>query len=225
VRVLAIDTSTHLGSVACVVDGQLRAEVSARVRARHGETVFTLLEQVLAHAGVDKAELDLIACGVGPGSFTGTRVGLAAAKGLAVALDRPIVGVPTLRALARAAPGDVLAPAVDAHKGEVFVAVYARTARGLVEQLAPIHGVPDAVAPQLPAEAVRFGSGARKYADVLPPALPALFDAPRASVVALEAVERFEADGPDDRATLEPLYVRGADAKLPQVRSDETRRS
>lgn len=215
-RVIAIDTSTALGSVACLVDGQLRAEVDARVRARHGETVFTLLEQVLAHAGIDKAEIDLIACGLGPGSFTGTRVGLAAAKGLAVALDRPIVGVPTLRALARAAPGAKLAPAVDAHKGEVFVGVYERRGAGLVETLAPIHGTPEDVAPQLPAGVVLFGSGARKYADVLPPALPPLYDAPRASFVALEAIERFEVEGPDDRGTLEPLYVRGADAKLPQ---------
>lgn len=224
-RVLAIDTSTELGSVALLVDGHLKAEVAARVRARHGETVFRLLEQALAHAGLAKTELDLIASGVGPGSFTGTRVGLAAAKGLAVALDVPIVGVPTLRALARAAPGALLAPAVDAHKGEVFVAVYERTGAGLVQKLAPIHGLPGDVAPKLPAGAVLFGSGARKYPAALPPALPPLFDAPRASFVALEGLERFEAQGPDDRSTLEPLYVRGADAKLPQPASDESKRS
>ena len=144
-RVLAIDTSTLLGSVACVVDGELRAEVSARVRARHGETVFTLLEQVLAHAEVERDALDLIACGLGPGSFTGTRVGVAAAKGLALALDKPLVGVSTLRALALAAPGEVLAPVVDAHKGEVFVGVYARTTAGLEERAASAHGDPAAV--------------------------------------------------------------------------------
>lgn len=216
-RVLAIDTSTLLGSVACVVGGELRAEVSARVSARHGETVFTLLEQVLAHAELDRGEVELIACGLGPGSFTGTRVGVAAAKGLALALDRPLVGVSTLRALALAAPGERLAPVVDAHKGEVFVAVFERTAEGLVERAAAAHGPPEAMRALVDAHpgSVIFGSGARRYPEAFPAALPPLFDAPRAAAIAFEAVERFTREGPDDRATLEPIYLRPSDAKLP----------
>lgn len=216
-RVLAIDTSTLLGSVACVVDGELRAEVSARVRARHGETVFTLLEQVLAHAEVERASIDLIACGLGPGSFTGTRVGVAAAKGLALALDKPLVGVSTMRALALAAPGEVLAPVVDAHKGEVFVGVYARTFEGLEERMPSAHGPPDAMRALVAAHprAVIFGSGARRYPEAFEAALGPLFDAPRAAVIAFEAIEKLEREGADDRATLEPIYLRPSDAKLP----------
>ncbi len=224
-RVIAVDTSTELGSVACLVDGGLRAAAAARVRARHGETVFTLLEQVLGHADVAKAELELVACGVGPGSFTGTRVGVAAAKGIALALDVPLVGVSSLRAMARAAPGTWLAPVVDANRGEVFVAVYERGPRGLIEHLAPTHGPPLEILSELgrfPGLTL-FGSGARRYAELLPPALPAIFDVPRASVVALEATERLESHGPDDRATLEPVYLRPSDAKLPGPQPSEDR--
>lgn len=217
-RVLAVDTSTELGSVACLVEGDLRAEVSARVRLRHGETVFTLLSQVLAHAGLERTEIDLIACGIGPGSFTGTRVGVATAKGLSLAMDVPIVGVGSMRALARGVPARWVAPILDAHKGEVYAAVYERGDDGFVERLAPIHGPPLEVVDALRRfpELCLVGSGTRRYPAVFPAAMPRIFDAPRASLVALDALERFDREGPDDRAALEPLYVRSSDAKLPQ---------
>ena len=239
---LAMDTSTELGSVAVVVDGELRAELTARVRAKHGETLIPLVAEALRLASVDKRDVDLIAVGIGPGSFTGTRVGVATAKGLAVALDRPMVGVVSLRAIARGATGRVIAPAVDAHKGEVYVAVYervmpptpsalppapSREREGelrLVERLAPSHAPPDEavalLAPYALPELVTCGSGVRRYprfAEQLGAhTLPSLFDAPRAAIVALEAIEKHAAHGPDDRARLEPLYVRPSDAKLPE---------
>lgn len=223
VRVLAMDTSTDLGSVAVVIDGALAAELGAKVRARHGETLLPLIGAALDHAGLAREDVELIAVGVGPGSFTGTRIGLATAKGLALALDRPLVGVSSLRAIARAAPGAWVVPVVDAHKGEVYAAAYERAGASLVERLAPFHAVPSdalatlrAVVP--PTGVVACGSGLRRYPDAVDPALellPPLFDAPRAAILALEAEERFAAHGPDDRAALEPLYVRGADAVLP----------
>ena len=216
-RVLSIDTSTDLGAVACVEAGVLRAELSASVRARHGERLFAMLEQVLDHAGWARADIDLVACGLGPGSFTGTRVGVAAAKGLALALDRPIRGVGSLVALALGAPGALLAPVADAHQGEVFLAVYERTAAGLLERLAPLHAAPDAALAALApfAGATIFGAGARRYPHVLSPALPPIHDAPRAALIAIEAQARFAAEGPHDLAALEPLYVRPSDAKVP----------
>jgi tRNA threonylcarbamoyladenosine biosynthesis protein TsaB len=223
-----MDTSTDLGSVAVLVDGEPWAEVHARVRARHGETLLPLVAQALSAAGLKREELDLLAVGLGPGSFTGTRIGVATAKGLAVALDKPLVGVVTLRALAQAAPGRVVVPIVDAHKGEVYVAVYERVGGVLHERLAPIHAVPEqavvqlrAVLPEDRTEVVAFGSGLRRHPEVLREALgaavllPPLWDAPRASLVALEGEARFAAGGQDDRAALEPLYVRPSDAVLP----------
>ena len=187
------------------------------MRARHGETVFRLFDDVLERADLQKNEIELIACGLGPGSFTGTRVGVSAAKGLSLALDIPIVGVSSLRCMARAAPGQWLAPTVDAHKGEVFVAVYRRGPDGLEQHLAPSHGPPLEMMQRLrrfPPLQI-FGSGARRYHEVLPAVLPPLYDVPRAAFVALEALEQLAGVGASDRVTLEPVYVRPSDAKLP----------
>lgn len=220
-----MDTSTELGSVAVVVDGELRSELTARVRAKHGETLLPLVAEALRLAAVQKGEVDLIAVGIGPGSFTGTRVGVATAKGLAVALDRPMVGVASLRAIAGAAPGRFVAPVVDAHKGEVYVALYERRDDATLRELvAPSHAPPDEavalLAPHASPELVTCGSGVRRYPDFAARlgahALPSLFDAPRAASIALEAIEKHAANGPDDRAALEPLYVRPSDAKLPE---------
>lgn len=213
--ILAIDTSSELGSVAVCAERAVLAEESARVRARHGETILPMIESALARSGVEKRAIDLIAVGIGPGSFTGTRIGVATAKGLAIALERPMVGVVSLVAMARAAPGPWIAPAVDAHKGEVYFALY----EGEHERIAPAHMLPaDAIAElaKWPAAKVGCGSGYRTYdlsaaASVLAP----IWDAPRASVIALLGERRFIESGPDDRATLEPLYLRPSDAKLP----------
>lgn len=219
-----MDTSTELGSVAVLADGELRAELGARVRAKHGETLLPLIQQALAHAGLAPAEIDLLAVGIGPGSFTGTRIGVATAKGLAIALDRPMVGVVSLSAIARAAPGQLVVPIVDAHKGEVYVAAYERDG-ALVERVAPLHAIPTEAAARVRAavsgELTVCGSGVRRYpelAQALAPCtiLPAIWDAPRAAMLALEAEERFVERGADDRAALEPLYVRPSDAKLPE---------
>lgn len=244
VRTLAIDTSSDLGSVALTVDGELRAESAARVRARHGETLLPLVAHVLEVGRVDKSELDLVVVGLGPGSFTGTRIGVAIAKGLAFALSRPLVGVDSLRALALAAPGPRVVAAIDAGKGEVFVALYERSPagpmergpkeRGLTVRVPPTSASPEAAVALLRGEAgegeplVVCGSAARVYpvrfaealaAGIALHVLPPAFDLPRASVLALEGEARFLRDGPDDRAALEPLYVRGSDATLPAVAS------
>jgi tRNA threonylcarbamoyladenosine biosynthesis protein TsaB len=218
-----MDTSTELGSVAVVIDGLLCAEIGTKVRARHGETLLPVIGAALEHAGLARRDVELIAVGVGPGSFTGTRIGLATAKGLALALDRPLIGVPSLRAIARAAPGSWIVSVVDAHKGEVYAAAYERVGLALIERVAPFHAEPaDAFAALravLPREGVvACGSGLRRYPEHVDRALailPPLFDAPRAAILALEAEERFLAHGPDDRAALEPLYVRPSDAVLP----------
>lgn len=223
-RVLAIDTSTDIGSVAVVIDGVPAAEIAARVRARHGETLFPLIASALDYAGLSKRDLELVAVGIGPGSFTGTRIGVATAKGLAVALDRPLAGVVSLAAIARGTPGGWIAPVVDAHKGEVYVALYERTGASIIERIAPFHAPPgeafERLRASVPGQAiVTCGSGIRRYPEHAGAGfvvLPAAFDAPRAAIVALEAEERVSVHGPDDRAALEPLYVRPSDAVLPE---------
>jgi tRNA threonylcarbamoyladenosine biosynthesis protein TsaB len=228
--VLALDTSTFLGTVAVVRDGQLLAELGASVRASHGETLLPHVQRVLELAGASFSEVDLLVVGIGPGSFTGVRIGVATAKGLALAEGKPLVGVTSLRALARGmGHGEGLAvPVLDAHKGEVYCAAYERDAEGeLVERVAPFHAAPGAAAErlrQIAPDATLWlaGDGLTRYGDAFRAPLgepvlraPRYADVPRAACLAHEGVRLLERDGPADLAGLEPLYLRPSDAKLP----------
>jgi tRNA threonylcarbamoyladenosine biosynthesis protein TsaB len=226
VIVVALDTSTALGALAVVVDGVLRAEVAAGVKARHGEQLLPRLASALEWAEVERTQIDLFAVGLGPGSFTGTRVGVSVAKGLALALDRPLVGLSTLRVLARGVwPAPVQIPIADAHKGEIYAAVYAAEGDTVVQRLAPFHAPPAEaaalLAPHRRDDAVLLGSGLRRYPTLAEGpgrvATP-LSDAPRALWLAELGRRRFEARGSDDLMTLEPMYVRPSDAKKPTPR-------
>lgn len=126
-RVLALETATSSCTVAVMRDGELLAETILQVPRAHSTRLMPLIAQALADSGVAKAELDAIAVGTGPGSFTGLRIGLATAKGLAYALGKPCVGVPTLKAMAYGTGAQIglVVAMLDAKRGEVFAAVYA----------------------------------------------------------------------------------------------------
>jgi tRNA threonylcarbamoyladenosine biosynthesis protein TsaB len=227
--VLAFDTSTTLGTVAVLRDGQLLAELGASVRASHGETLLPHVERALGLAGVGLPELDLLAVGIGPGSFTGVRIGVATAEGLALAERKPLVGVSSLRVLARGlGHGEGLAvPVLDAYKGEVYCAAYAHEREDFAEVIAPFHAPPGEAARRLRAQApgARLwlaGDGATRYGELLLAPLgaplvraPRFADVPRAACLAHEAERAFLREGPSDLARLEPLYLRSSDAKLP----------
>jgi tRNA threonylcarbamoyladenosine biosynthesis protein TsaB len=229
-HILAFDTCTLIGSAAVVIDGEVMAEVSALVRATHGETLLPHLERVLASAGLGLSEIDVFAVGIGPGSFTGVRIGLATAKGLALAENKPIVGVTSLRTLARGIMGGagLRVPVLDAHKGEVYTAAYEVDAHGeLSERIPPFHAPPaDAAAALLRAAQQEplwlAGGGIERYGDAfwqplsaLARRAPKLCDVPRAACLAHEAARILASEGPSDLAMLEPLYLRPSDAKLP----------
>ena len=130
-NLLAFETSTEACSVALWRDGEVveRFEIAPR---RHAELALPWAEALLAEAGVARAQLDAIAVGRGPGAFTGVRLGVAIAQGIALALDVPVLPVSTLLALAARAPASaqrVLA-AIDARMGEVYVGAFAREAGG-----------------------------------------------------------------------------------------------
>ena len=145
---LAFDTATDVATSALVRDGDVLGERSSRA-----VTVLADADELLRVAGHVPADLDLLVVGVGPGSFTGVRIGLAAARGLALALDLPVAGVSTLEALAAGAPGAV--PVIDARRREIFTLA---------------DGEPRCLAPaELEIEAGRtyVGDGARRYRAVI----------------------------------------------------------
>jgi tRNA threonylcarbamoyladenosine biosynthesis protein TsaB len=114
VLILAFDTATDRATSALVGDGEVLGE-----RVSRASTLLEDVDALLRQAGARAADVDAVAVGTGPGSFTGTRIGLAAARGLCLALDIPAAGVSTLDALAAGAPGAV--PVVDAKRREIFV--------------------------------------------------------------------------------------------------------
>ncbi|HEY2073650.1 MAG TPA: tRNA (adenosine(37)-N6)-threonylcarbamoyltransferase complex dimerization subunit type 1 TsaB [Gaiellaceae bacterium] len=191
---LAFDTATEVATSALVDDGEVLGE-----RISIARTLLEDVDALLRQAGAHPRDLDALAVGIGPGSFTGVRIGLAAARGLALALDLRGAGVSTLDALAAGAPGAV--PVIDARRREVF---------------ALVDGEPAVLAPaDLPVDpgTVYVGDGARRYRAELES---------RGAVVPPDEDERHVPRaryhvalardlGPVDE--IEPLYLRLPDAK------------
>ena len=133
---LALETATDVCSVAVLRDGAVTAQASLHRPRVHAEQLVPLVDNLLERAAVNRADLDAIAVSMGPGSYTGLRIGVSTAKGLAMALDAALIGVPTLEALAAsvqpaAATGDVACALLDARRDEVYAAAYEITDDGL----------------------------------------------------------------------------------------------
>jgi len=126
-RILALETATSACTVAVTHGSSVLAELTLQVPRAHSTRLMPLVAQAIADSGFAKTDLDGVAVGIGPGSFTGLRIGLATAKGLAFALGKPCAGVSTLKALAygTGAQLGLVVPMLDAKRGEVFAAVYA----------------------------------------------------------------------------------------------------
>jgi tRNA threonylcarbamoyl adenosine modification protein YeaZ len=189
--VLAFDTATSVATSALVDDGEVLGE-----RASRAQTLLEDVDALLRQGGAHPRDLDGLAIGIGPGSFTGVRIGLAAARGLALSLGLRGAGVSTLDALAAGAPGAL--PVIDAKRREVFTLV---------------DGKPAVLAPADVRATLCVGDGAVRYRDVLEATgaeVPPDDDErhlPRA---------RFHAQLADelrDVTEIEPLYLRAPDAK------------
>ena len=235
-RVLGIDTSTALLSAAVLDDGGLVAEceresVQAKDRrpgrSNHAEGLIPLIEEVLAQAAMDLSSLSLLGVAVGPGSFTGLRIGISTAKGLVYGSDTPMVGVRTLEAAAyRVPPGDgptFVCPLMDARKGEVYGALYRRTATALECLIEDSVAAPEPMVRRADAMAsgscIFVGNGARAYAELIARCtdgrarITAGAEFPTiAFAVARIAEERFRAAPETAAAPLTPHYVRPPDA-------------
>ncbi len=215
---LAIDTSTPQASLALTRGDELLKELNFDAPARVGEQLFGRFDELLGPAHPEA--LELIAVGIGPGSFTGTRVGLATAKALAFSLDVPLVGVCSLRVVAAATRGPA-AVAMTAFRGEVYAAAFDQDDT----LLAPFAAKPgDARARIEHALSERklalrswHGTATAQYPDVFGESSTAMF--PRARHVAQLALRKLALHGADQLAALEPAYVRGADVTTPKKAS------
>lgn len=128
-RALGIDSSGLVASVAIVEDETLLAEYTVNYKKTHSQTLLPMLDEIVKMTDFDLSTLDVIAISAGPGSFTGLRIGSATAKGLGLALDKPIVDVPTMEGLAMnlSMSEGLICPMMDARRNEVYTGIYSFT--------------------------------------------------------------------------------------------------
>jgi len=235
---VCLETSTVTARVA-VVDGAGAPLGAAEATAeRHSANVMRLLDATLRAAGLRPQALGAIACGAGPGSFTGLRVGLSVAKGLAMAANLPLILVSSLEALALdmfdalGAEAEVAVPCIDAGKGEVYAGVYRRDPAALVRADAaaaaaePWRLAPEALGARLAARPAGGGAiavavaglAAERHASILTAALgraPAAVAGPTAISAARLALVRHRRGEADDLDTATPIYGRPPDITTP----------
>lgn len=226
--VLAIDTSGDIGSIALATEKHLVSEFNFRNKMDLLRRLIPNIDRLVSDAGKSKSELDGIVISLGPGSFTGLRIGMAAAKGLAHVLDRPIVGVSTLDALAHgasaAAPKSIVA-VIHSRPKEAYWALYKSDSgaihRATEDEMSPIA---DIVARAKQEEQVVFcGEGAERNRDCFEAefgtgsVLDESYNHPRAFVIARLGIRRLELGDSDDVMTIAPSYVQ---RPTPVVRLD-----
>jgi tRNA threonylcarbamoyladenosine biosynthesis protein TsaB len=220
VRVLGIDTSassTGKASVALLESGKLVASLEHAQPKQSAERLLPLIAELLALAGWSRGSLERLGVAVGPGSFTGLRIGIACAQGLALGLGVPIVGVTSLRAMARAVPDDVVGvrcAVLDARRGEVFVAAH-RSGPAAHEVLAaralPVESARATIEAELGEPPLWIGTGL-VLLGLTASHESATSNEPHASAVGLLAEELEPAEHPPL-----PVYIRDAGATLPNL--------
>ena len=236
-KLLAVETSTEACSVALWIDGQVRERFEVAPR-RHTELVLPWARELLAEAGIAKSQLDAIGVGRGPGAFTGVRLAVALVQGMALALDKPVVPVSTLAALAlpiamSSMPGHqqshILA-AIDARMGELYLGLFRRDPQQLLIPLGEEWMAPSST-PNLPVVggAVGVGTGFSADAQALVSALGKTleqFDAealPHAADVARLAALAFTRGEAIAADLLEPSYLRNKVALTLREQADARR--
>ncbi|MGQ9921640.1 MAG: tRNA (adenosine(37)-N6)-threonylcarbamoyltransferase complex dimerization subunit type 1 TsaB [Desulfobacca sp.] len=224
--VLAFDTSTSRGSLALVADNRLLAEYTLESPASYLNRLLVGIEQLFVDTGRTLQEVGLLVVSAGPGNFTGLRLGLATAKGLALALDCPLVAVNTLDALAANFPWSALpvAAILDAKKQEVYAALYHCHNGTAIRQGDYLLLQPAALAAALQTATILTGPGLERYGALFQELLGAKAVLPppelrlvRASVLARLGLAHLEAGQVPNLDCLTPFYLRPADAEIKRL--------
>jgi tRNA threonylcarbamoyladenosine biosynthesis protein TsaB len=222
-KILALDTVTKSCSVALTDNGSLSAELTTLKDQTHSKHLMELIHSVFEIAGFGVRDVDGFAVTIGPGSFTGLRIGISTIKGLAHAVGKPVVGISSLKALAWqcADRNHLIVPFLDARKGEVYWATYCFERARLVQKSPARATAPEAALEHIKSPCVFIGNGAQLYRQQITTQLgdlahfaPKDKDILRASSIAFLSIERFNAGDTDEVAGLIPQYIRKSDAEL-----------
>lgn len=219
-NVLGIDSATEACSAAVLRNGALASRRFQTIQRGHAEILIPLIQEAMREAGITFGALNLIATTIGPGGFTGLRIGLASARALALAAAIPIIGVTTLEAVARAQTTRNMPTLIclDSKREDVYLQLFAGDDTPMT---APAALLPEEIPAVLPSGPVAIGGNAREtviatLTERIPP--PILADGallPDAEFVARIGLERFVAGTAVSEAPPRPLYLRAPDARLP----------
>lgn len=222
-RIIALETATMTGSIAVVDEERVISEISLNINATYSEKLMIAIEQLLALSGLTIDDMDGIAVSIGPGSFTGLRIGLSAAKGLSYASGKPLIAIPTIDALALNMPfsNRLVCPILDARKGEVYTALYRPNGQFSQKLTDDMVVIPSKLIEMIKEETVFLGEGVYAYGALFKEQLTGLYHeapvplrTPKASNVAMLAMERLKKGEADDPFSLVPRYIRKSEAEV-----------
>jgi len=226
VRVLAVNSATKVASAAVVNEEEVVGEFFLNTAKTHSERLMPLIDELFKYSDLTLDDVDGFALAIGPGSFTGLRIGLATVKGLAFFTGKPVVGISTLDGLAKNLPltPGLICPVIYARRGEVYTAIYVNAASGLErisdymalspEKLVSLLARLDTGRITLLGDGTEMFTGDMKK--ILGPGLtlaPAEHRLPRASTVGFLGLERLKRGDKDDLDKLTPYYIRASAAE------------
>ena len=223
-KVLGIDTSTSCGSVGLIDNGEVIADYLLNISITHSERLLGAIEFVLKEAHCNMESLEGWAISLGPGSFTGLRIGVSTIKGLAFATGKPVAGVSTLDVLASeiATTPYLICPILDARKQEVYTAFYRYEKGNTLKRLSPHQAIrPEDLIKKINEQTIFLGDGVKTYRNFLLNSLPSLvifppvpLHFPHGSIVAKLGSELLQKGECLDLATFTPIYIRPSEAEI-----------
>ena len=223
-KVLGIDTSTSSGSVGLIEDKEVISEYLLNIPVTHSERLLGAIEFVLREARCPIEQIEGWAIALGPGSFTGLRIGVSTVKGLAFATGKPVAGISTLDALAsQIAPTPYLiCPILDARKKEIYMAFYRYEEGGSLRRQSEYQAIsPDDLVRKIKEQTIFIGDGVRTYGDFLLNCLGSFailssshFHVPHGSMVAKLGMELLRKGEHLNLSAFSPLYVRPSEAEM-----------
>ncbi len=224
--ILAFDTSSKTASVAVLRDEEILYETVLDTGLNHSEVLLPAIEKACVHTGINIADADVLACTLGPGSFTGLRIGAATLKGLMLATGKPAVGISSLAALALNAgiSSKMICSVMDAGRGQVYSACFRYPSKGRLEQITGEQvSNPSDIHYDHQEDVLFVGDGAVKYAGIIAGGkyiekINVSLKQIRASSVGLLGRGKYLENELLDAETFAPVYLRSADADKKQKR-------
>lgn len=219
-KILAIDTASFPASAAVYEDGIILGEYVIRNQRKHSQNIMVMVERLFDDLSMDISQMDAFAVTVGPGSFTGLRIGISTVRAFAQAMNKPVVGISTLEALAYnlAGSGDIIISMLDARRDEVFAAAYSFQGMEINEILAPcVMTVQEITGLFSDGTVICTGDGALKHADEIKSkgiiVAPAHLAEVRAASLAVLAADKAQRGMAVSHNEIQPVYLRKSQAE------------